>query len=110
MAEFLITWDINGIEAIVPIGKMREENLIAKLSGESEPHRSANSILNTLEMRARFNPQRYPQIWGINVEDDIDEITLNQMADENPQMLVDIVKKHGVMLYGDPKPKNQISY
>ena len=109
MAEFLISWDTNGIEAIVPIGKMREENVVAKLSG-GEPEHNIGSIYNMLTMRARFNPQRSPQIWGINVNDEIDENTLRNIADTTPQVLVDLVKEKGVMFYGDKLQKSVISY
>jgi hypothetical protein len=109
MAEFLISWDTNGIEAIVPVGKMREENIAAKLSGENPPH-AIGSIYNMLTMRARFNPQRSPQIWGINVDDEIDENTLRNIADTTPQILVDVVKEKGVMFYGDKLQKSVISY
>lgn len=109
MAEFLISWDTNGIEAIVPIGEMREENIAAKLCGDKEPH-NIGSIYNMLTMRVRFNPQRSPQIWGINVDDSIDKDTLRNIADTTPQVLVDLVKAKGVMLYGDKMQKSVISY
>jgi hypothetical protein len=109
MAEFLISWDTNGIEAIVPIGNMREENIAAKLSGENPPH-AIGSIYTAITMRARFNPQRSPQIWGINVDDEIDENTLRKIADTTPQVLVDLVKEKGVMFYGDKMQKSVISY
>jgi phage gp37-like protein len=109
MAEFLISWDTKGIEAIVPIGKMREENVVAKLSG-GEPKHNIGSIYNMLTIRARFNPQRSPQIWGINVDDEIDENTLRNIADTTPQVLVDLVKEKGVMFYGDKLQESVISY
>lgn len=109
MAEFLISWDTRGIEAIVPIGDMRSENIAAKLSGGKEPH-NIGSIYNMLTMRARFNPQRSPQIWGINVDDSITEETLRSIADTTPQVIVDLVKEKGVMFYGDKMQESVISY
>ena len=109
MAEFLISWDTRGIEAIVPIGDMRSENIAAKLCGDKEPH-NIGSIYNMLTMRARFNPQRSPQIWGINVDDSITEETLRSIADTTPQVIVDLVKEKGVMFYGDKMQESAISY
>ena len=109
MAEFLISWDTLGVEAIIPIGDMRSENIAAKLGGDDEPH-NINSIYNMLTMRARFNPQRSPQIWGINVDDPITEETLRSIADTTPQVIVDLVKEKGVMFYGDKMQESVISY
>jgi len=109
MSEFLISWDINGIEAIIPIGEQRNVNLVAKLSGQREPY-NIGSTYNMLCMRARFNPQRSPQIWGINVDDSITEAMLREIADADPQVLVDLVKEKGVKLYGDKIQKSVISY
>ncbi len=109
MAEFLISWDTRGVEAIFPIGDMRSENIAAKLSGGSEPH-NISSIYNMLTMRARFNPQRSPQIWGINVDGSITEETLRSIADTTPQVIVDLVKEKGVMFYGDKMQESAISY
>ncbi len=109
MSEFLISWDTNGIESIVPIGEWRNENLVAKLSGEPEPH-NIGSTYNMLCMRARFNPQRFPQIWGINVDDDITAEMLREIADTTPQVLVDLVKEKGVKFYGDKMQESAISY
>jgi len=109
MSEFLISWDTNGIESIVPIGEWRNENLVAKLSGEHEPH-NIGSTYNMLCMRARFNPQRFPQIWGINVDDNITAEMLREIADTTPQVLVDLVKEKGVKFYGDKMQESAISY
>ena len=109
MSEFLISWDTNGIEAIIPIGEQRNENIVAKLSGQPEPH-NIGSTYNMLCIRARYNPQRYPQIWGINVDDDITVETLREIADTNPQVLVDLVKEKGVKFFGDKMQKSVISY
>ncbi len=109
MSEFLISWDTNGIEAIIPIGEQRSENLVAKLSGQPEPF-NIGSTYNMLCMRARFNPQRSPQIWGINVDDSITEAMLREIADTTPQVLVDLVKEKGVKFFGDKMQKSVISY
>lgn len=109
MSEFLISWDTNGIEAIIPIGEQRSENLVAKLSGKPEPF-NIGSTYNMLCMRARFNPQRSPQIWGINVDDSITEAMLREIADTTPQVLVDLVKEKGVKFFGDKMQKSVISY
>lgn len=109
MAEYLISWDTNGVEAVVPIGAMHEENVLAKLQGQSPKH-NIGSIYYGLTLRARFNPQRSPQIWGINIDDELDEKTLRKIADTTPQVLVDLVKEKGVMFYGDEMQKNVIDY
>lgn len=108
--EYLISWDTDGVEAIVPIGKQREENIAAKLAGERTPHPDAGMVLERLSMRARFNPQRSPQVWGIIVNEDITEETLNDLADNQPQELVNVVRKHGVKLYGFDQQKSKLSY
>lgn len=108
--EYLISWDTDGVEAIVPIGKQREENIASKLAGEQTPHSDAGMVLERLCMRARFNLQRSPQVWGIMVNEDITEETLNDLADNQPQELVNLIMKHGVKLYGSDQQKPKLFY
>ena len=106
MTEFLITWDTAGVEAIVPIGEWREANIAAKLSGQDEPH-NIGSTYNALLLRARFNGHRFPQVWGVNVDDSITEADLRSLPE---QELVNLVKAHGVKFFGGRKEKSAIEY
>jgi hypothetical protein len=54
-------------------------------------------------MRARFNPQRAYEIWTFNTEASIDEDTLWEIAQENPQSLVDMIREKGKRLYSNAK-------
>ena len=106
MSEFLISWDSLGVEAIIPIGEWREANIGAKLAGEKEPH-NIGSTYNALLMRAQFNGHRFPQVWGVNVDDSICEADLRSLPD---QELVNLIKAHGVKFFGGHKEKSVIEY
>ena len=106
MSEFLISWDSLGVEAIVPIGEWRAANIAAKLAMEKEPH-NIGSTFNALLLRARFNGHRFPQVWGVNVDDSITEADLRSLPD---QELVNLIKAHGVKFFGDHKEKSVIEY
>jgi tRNA(Ser,Leu) C12 N-acetylase TAN1 len=44
-------------------------------------------------LRARANPQRFPEIWAF--ESDMDQEDLEMIAKDSPQVLVDAIRKCG---------------
>lgn len=63
--------------------------------------------LNEMILRAKFNPQRSPEIWSFWSE--IDLATLKEYAQEMPQQLADLIREKGTPLYTSPKQKQVIS-
>lgn len=57
-------------------------------------------------LRARFNPQRCPQIWSFR--SNVSEDTLWSIATESPQALADLIKSHGEKVFGEVPQKRVI--
>ena len=101
---FIASWDCLGFEAIIDLTKLEREHLMAALKNEDVT--PAGSILRNMILRARFNPQRSPQIWSFksNVSSD----GLWRIALENPQALADLIKSHGEKVFGEVPQKRVI--
>jgi hypothetical protein len=99
---YICYWDCNGFETIVDCTSWERQSLMNTIAGKELTPAPVN--LNSMMMRARFNPQRNPEIWSFNTTYDIDADDLWQLADENPQALVDMIRDRGKKLYGNSKP------
>lgn len=62
--------------------------------------------LNEMILRAKFNPQRSPEIWSFWSE--IDLATLKEYAQECPQELANLIREKGTPLYKAVKDKQVI--
>jgi len=101
--KFLAYFDTEGFECLRDITKDEHEQTIAKLKGETAPDRIG---LHQMILRARYNPQRFPEIWVFTSS--VGETTLQDLAQNEPQMLADLIRSHGVKVYGDKQQKRVI--
>jgi len=92
--KFLTMFDCEGFECLIDITKREKDWLISTLKGEEYKD---NLNLNSMMMRARYNPQRSPEIWIFTST--VDDATLQEIKDENPQELVDSIREHGHSLW-----------
>lgn len=97
--KYIAYFDIEGFEYIANIAAMESDCVMATLRNE-EYHLPFN--LEHLKLRARFNPQRFPEIWFFNVDPEISEETVRELASENPQYLADFIRANGKNVYGQP--------
>ena len=98
---YICMWDCNGFETIADCTRWERDSFLNIIAGKELKAAPVN--LHALTMRARFNPQRNYEIWTFNTEEELDEDTLWQYAEDNPQGLVDMIRERGKKLYGDPK-------
>jgi hypothetical protein len=54
-------------------------------------------------LRAKANPQRFPEIWTFHSEVDIE--TLRCYSKESPQELADLIREHGTKVFVTHKEK-----
>lgn len=113
MSKYLLSWDIHGLEALIPLDPMLDkveqvdkELLFKRLADpEGEHHNPAyvelNHTLNMLMMRARYNSQRHYEIYTIDTTEDITEEWLREMFEDNPQGTVDLIRERGTKLFSD---------
>lgn len=105
----LISFDCEGFEAIVDVTEFApEQAMLNKLAGNSEPDMRFANMIGAMKLRARYNPQRAPEIWII-MSEDFDADSIKQLSEEDPQFTADIVRKHGIPIWRTSKPKQVIS-
>lgn len=98
---YICMWDENGFEVLKDCTSWERDTFLATIAGRELKPAPVN--LQAMTMRARFNPQRAYEIWTFNTEETIDEETLWTIANENPQSLVDLIRRNGKRLYSNTK-------
>ena len=98
---YICMWDENGFEVLKDCTKWERESFLDTIAGKELKPAPVN--LQALTMRARFNPQRAYEIYTFNTEESLDEDALWEIAYENPQALVDLIRERGKKLYGNAK-------
>ena len=97
---FLVSWDCQGLEAVINITDYEKETSWALLRNEDPPAK-LNSIVNHLMMRARANPQRNYEIYTMTVASGITDDDVRSMFDRDPQGSADLVRDRGNQIYSD---------
>jgi hypothetical protein len=104
--KFLAYWDCLGFEGIWDITTYERQRLLADLKNTTV---TALVNLNALMLRARYNPQRNPEIWLFTATDTIRQEELMDVAKDNPQYLVDLIREKGSCLYHNTSQKQVIT-
>ena len=104
--KFLAYWDCLGFECIWDITKYERQALLATLKNKTVE----NPVnLNAMMLRARYNPQRSPEVWLFTATDTITQEELMDVAKDNPQYLVDLIREKGSCLYRSTPQKQVIT-
>jgi hypothetical protein len=108
---FLMSWDCTGVEAIIPITQYEDwdtqcafELLQGNTPNKTNP---LNSIYNSILLRARFNNQRFYEVYAVDCDPGITEQDWRDMWEASPQMCADMIRKRGVKLYGEGMGKQK---
>jgi hypothetical protein len=108
---YIFSWDITGVEAIVPISEYEDwdtTQAFAALSGKTKKPSPLNEIVGRLTMRARFNPQRFYEIYAIDCDATFTPSVWSELWHDNPQMCADMIREKGVKIYGDRMPAETV--
>lgn len=105
--QFITMWDTLGFECIVDITSYERAKLLHVIKGEDSELKPPVSVYHLL-LRAKANPQRFPEIWSFTTTDDITQEDLIEISKDDPQMLVDMIRDLGDNLYTTPKQKTVI--
>ena len=100
--QFITMWDTLGFECIVDITSYERAKLLHVIKGEDSELKPPVSVYHLL-IRAKANPQRFPEIWTFTTTEDITEESLLEISKDDPQMLVDMIRDLGHNLYTVPK-------
>lgn len=103
--EFIIMWDIYGLEHIIDVTKVKNNVIISALKGEKI---DTSIPLQHMLLRANANPQRHYEIYHITTTD-ISEEDLKEQFKECPQFIVDLIRERGDQIYSNREiPSNRV--
>jgi hypothetical protein len=103
-ASFYIAyWDTLGFECIIDLTDQDKKAMWAELADKPSPQKLPVGLLI---MRAKANPQRFPEIWTFQSE--VDTKTLIMYSNDSPQELADLIREHGTKVFVTPRQKEVI--
>ena len=97
---FLLSWDMNGLEAVINITDIEKQSMWETLQ-DLKPTNRLSSVVNQIMMRARYNSQRHYEVYTVRVDDSITAEDLRAMFEDNPQQAADLIRARGTKLYSD---------
>jgi hypothetical protein len=102
---FIAYFDTSGFESIIDLTLYEQEYIWSQLKVEKTSKKRLEAIPYFM-LRARANPQRFPEIWTFN--SDLDQNTLIDYGKNYPQELADLIRNNGKKLFSTPKEKQII--
>jgi 5-formyltetrahydrofolate cyclo-ligase len=121
MRYYLAMWCSTGFESLVDIGEIwsqeeqeSKDQLWDILSSNEDSFKKKplrNTIarmVSSMKLRARVNSQRNYEIYCFMTDDSIPASELNQLVESDPQLLVDMIRDHGIRIYGHAAAPNQV--
>ena len=97
---FLAYFDSLGFESIIDLTEYDKKAMWASLSEKEAPQRLP---VGMFIMRAKANPQRFPEIWTF--QSNLSESQLMTIARSSPQNLADLIRQEGSKVFVTPKSK-----
>jgi len=104
---FIVCWDCMGVECVIPVTDIEQQNIINILS-DNRVNESVSAILHAMLLRARMNPQRFYEIYGITAADGISKEDIEEMFKNSPQLAAETVRSKGHKIYCDRADVEQI--
>ena len=100
MKLYLASFDTLGFECVMDLTSIDKRAMWASLGEKPIP----NEIpLHQMIMRAKFNPQRFPEIWTFQSELDLEDILC--YTKDMPQAMADLIRENGTKVFTTPKEK-----
>jgi len=104
--RFLLMWCTDGLEVLCDITAESQNRMWDALRGEKTQSRMPN--LMHLELRARYNSQRFYEIYIIDVDAEVTEQDLREMFEQDPQTAADLIRKRGTCIFGEPRGRQRV--
>jgi hypothetical protein len=106
--RFLISWCMEGLEGIVDVNGIAHEEMIARLKGNFTGRARIDEIIHSMVLRAKVNTQRRYEIYMIETDSNITEDIMRRYFDDNPQGIVDLIRRRGTRIYSDRQRKQPL--
>lgn len=105
--QWVVLFDTLGVDTLVPWDDLKQEAMLATLSGK-QPKDRLNTQINMMIVRARANEQRWPEVWAYDTSEDYEVDFMRKMWEDMPQGMADMVRDKGTNLYRQSRPKEVI--
>jgi hypothetical protein len=112
-SHYLAVWDMYGLECLLNIDKLQKEHedwekkkIWATLKEENFNDVEPKLPLQFMLLRARTNSQRQYEIYEFNST--LNDEDLKLAFNQQPQVVVDFIRKHGYKIYSDRTEKKQV--
>jgi hypothetical protein len=97
--SWVVLFDDQGLDTIIPWTDLKEENIMSKLAGEVPFYKTQHIISRTI-LRAQLNSHRNTEVWGFNTAEDMSvEDMLRAWKTEDITPLMELVRSKGDKLY-----------
>jgi hypothetical protein len=96
-------FDSLGFEWIFCISEYEKKKMWSVLKGDTK---FDMPIPRHAILRARANPQRFPEIWAF--ESEMTQVELEEIAEESPQVLADAIRRCGQNVFKTPREDSVI--
>jgi hypothetical protein len=98
--QFVIIFCNEGLEGVIPVNDVEKDVMWRVLQGENIQSPVPQQI-NFAILRARYNPQRCYEIYGVNATDGISADDITQMFADSPQCAADTIRRLRNKIYSD---------
>lgn len=98
MTVYVASWCSEGLEGLFN-WTADEHNRLFVVLQSGKPPMPASSIISTMVMRARANPQRHYEVYAFNASLEDEEV--RELFETQPQATVDWIREHGEKIFSD---------
>lgn len=105
--KWVVLFDCKGVDVLIPCDSMMAEEVMEWMSGKKFKSALSHHVSMAI-IRAQANPQRFPEVWVYDTQDDLSTEMMRQMWEESPQGLADLVRKSGSCLFKSLREKSVI--
>lgn len=98
--QWVVLFDNEGLDTLVPWGDLAQDRMMQTLSGGNIKAENPQHIVSRMMLRARFNEQRFPEVWTYQTDNDIMYDEMRSLWEANPQYMADLIREKGEQLYG----------
>jgi hypothetical protein len=99
---YIAYFDTLGFECVIDLSNHEKKAMWDTLKGLKPKQLPIGMMI----MRAKANPQRFPEIWTFQSELDLDEILC--YTKDMPQAMADSIRENGSKVFVTPKQKELI--
>lgn len=96
---FLIVWDDLGLEAVVYLNEVLDNNNLLTEIRDSDKQETTKTTMHSpiffWRLRARYNSRRNYELYVINTEPEITTNDMIELFENNPKVAKDLIKEKG---------------